>query len=83
MASDSFLYIKTINMDFTMRDKYEAEVASLLEAPDITCFYDFMFHQSYIVYSYGDQLWHVCILIPDGCYTWFDKEKAYHFRSYR
>jgi hypothetical protein len=56
MASDTFLYIKTINMDFTMRDKYEAEVASLLEAPDITCFYDFMFHQSYIVYSYGDQL---------------------------
>jgi len=43
-------------MDFTMRDKDEAEVASLLEAPDITCFYDFMFHQSYIVYSYGDQL---------------------------
>jgi hypothetical protein len=33
-----------------MRDKDEAEVASLLEAPDITCFYDFMFHQSYIVY---------------------------------
>jgi hypothetical protein len=31
MASDTFLYIKTINMDFTMRDKDEAEVASLLK----------------------------------------------------
>lgn len=30
MTSNTFLYIKPINMDITMRDKDEAEVASLL-----------------------------------------------------